>query len=339
MGSYLYYVIQTDLVTGCISEVEEVLLLISNDASDPPIVYSDSVCFGDTAAILSADGVNIRWYSDDLLTDSVYFGNDFNTQQTAVGEYTYWATQENGCGQSPATSGTLTVMDAPDAPLASDVEICEGETAELTAIGTGLNWFADSLLTDLLLSGDTLLVADSLPGSYNFYVTQTNICESQPDTVSLLVSVAPVAPMVTDTTICEGSAFDGLVANGEGILWYNDPLLVNPIQTGDTLAIVANVPGVFQFYATQTINGCEGAADTVDFEIFDTPDAPIATDQFICFGETVPDLSATGSNVVWYSDSLLTSFGFSMVKFMQLEKQKLEHAHYYIIQAVHRMAV
>lgn len=61
-------------------------------------------------------------------------------------------------------------------------------------------------------------------------------------------------------------------------------------------------------YTTQTgSNGTITQGVQQPFEIWITVDPPVAADQEACYGEPVPDLTATGENIKWYSDpGLLT---------------------------------
>jgi len=59
-------------------------------------------------------------------------------------------------------------------------------------------------------------------------------------------------------------------------------------------------------YITQTGSGgtvTQGVQQP--FEIWITVDPPVAADQDVCYGEPVPDLTATGENIKWYSDAEL----------------------------------
>ena len=62
------------------------------------------------------------------------------------------------------------------------------------------------------------------------------------------------------------------------------------------------------YYATQgNINGCEGPATVVTLTISPFGAAPSVTSQSACFGSAIPNLTATGTSVVWYSDAALTA--------------------------------
>lgn len=65
-------------------------------------------------------------------------------------------------------------------------------------------------------------------------------------------------------------------------------------------------------YTTQTGSGgtiTQGVQQP--FEIWITVDPPITADQEACYGEPVPDLTATGENIKWYSDAELSTLEHS----------------------------
>ena len=64
---------------------------------------------------------------------------------------------------------------------------------------------------------------------------------------------------------------------------------------------------MYTYYVTETLNGCEGPSVPVTLEIYAVPAAPVATNQTTCFSSSVPDLTAAGTNIIWYSDAALTT--------------------------------
>ena len=102
-----------------------------------------------------------------------------------------------------------------------------------------------------------------------------------------------------------------LTASGSNIQWYDDAALTNLVFSGNSFASGDTAIGIHTYYVTQTVNGCESAADTVTLTIDSIPLAPIATNDSVCFGSPIPDLVATGTSIKWYGDSALTNLLFS----------------------------
>ena len=127
---------------------------------------------------------------------------------------------------------------------------------------------------------------------------------------------APSAPMVSDTGNCYGSTNVALTASGSNITWYSDASLgaANQLATGSSYTPSMSQVGDSVFYVTQTgTNGCESPASSVIYTVYGLPDAPVATDKAICFGQANPFLEAYPSDPAnplnWYntSDSLLST--------------------------------
>ncbi|MEM9022292.1 MAG: T9SS type A sorting domain-containing protein, partial [Bacteroidota bacterium] len=311
-GTFTYFATQT--LNGCESQADSATLTIQPIPA-APVALDTQVCELLPVPDLTAVGSSIRWYSDPALgaANLAHVGDTFATGLLAVGADTFFVTQTvNGC-ESPADPVTLTITPSPVAPIASDTAICFGlPTPDLSALGTAIQWYDDPLLTNQVLAGDTLATGLSAPGTYVFYATQTvNGCEGPADTVTLTIAPAPAIPVAADTASCFGAPTPDLIAQGTAIRWYDDPLLGNLVFTGDTLVTGLTAPGTYPFYATQTINGCEGPADTVTLTIHALPAAPVAADTTICFGTPTPDLVGTGTGIQWYADSGLANFLFA----------------------------
>ena len=101
------------------------------------------------------------------------------------------------------------------------------------------------------------------------------------------------------------------------------------IDFGDTLALSITQIGTYPFYATQTISNCESPLDTVTLTINPIPAAPLVDDITVCHGEEIPDLSATGENIQWYTDSELTTLVNSGNSFSTGQTQAGVYTYYF----------
>ena len=147
------------------------------------------------------------------------------------------------------------------------------------------------------------------PGTYIVTVVETdaNGCLGLPVTVDVTVLSLPTATTATSQTACLGSVIPDLTAVGSNVTWYSDAALTNQVGTGNNYATGQLTVGLYTYYVTETINGCEGPSIPVTLEIYSIPTSPTTTSQTACFGNTIPDLSATGTNINWYSDAALTN--------------------------------
>jgi len=147
------------------------------------------------------------------------------------------------------------------------------------------------------------------PGVYVISVIETdaNGCVGLPVTVDVTVNPLPTATIATSQTACFGSTIPDLTAIGSNVTWYSDAALTTQVGTGNNFATGQTAVGFYTYYVTESLNGCEGPSIPVTLQIYNVPNAPSATSQTACFGTTIPDLTAFGTNVTWYDDALLTS--------------------------------
>jgi hypothetical protein len=310
-GTYTLTVIETD-VNGCIGDPVTLDITVSPLPS-ATVGTSQTACVGSIVPDLFAIGANVNWYSDPALINNVFTGNSFPTGQTLPGIYTYYVTESlNGC-EGVSIPVTLEIFQLPSSPISSDASVCEGALVpDLFAIGANVNWYSDPALTTNVFTGNSFSTGQTLPGLYTYYVTNSqNGCESVATSVDLTINATPAGPISIDETVCEGVLVPNLFAAGTNINWYSDPALTTNVFTGNSFSTGQTLPGLYTYYVTNSQNGCESVATSVDLTINATPAGPISSDETVCEGGLVPDLSATGTLVNWYSDAALTNNVFS----------------------------
>ena len=309
VGIYTYYV--TETLNGCEGAAIPVTLEIYSVPSSP-VAINEAVCEGGVIPDLTATGNSLVWYSDASLTNVVGNGSAFNTGQTNAGVYTYYVTETdvNGC-ESAVTSVTLEIYSLPSSPVATNEAVCEGGVIpDLTATGNSLVWYSDASLTNVVGNGSAFNTGQTNAGVYTYYVTETDVngCESVVTPVILDIYSLPSSPVATNEAVCEGGVIPDLTATGTSVVWYSDAALTAAVGNGSSFATGQSNTGVYTYYATQNDgNGCQSSATTVTLEIYSLPISPVSINEIGCEGGVIPDLTATGSSVVWYSDASLTT--------------------------------
>ena len=137
-------------------------------------------------------------------------------------------------------------------------------------------------------------------GTYIDTFTSASGCDSIV-TLNLFVKPEPAAPVITgDTFYCQGATFVPFIVTGTGtITWYTTP--IGGVGTTTAPVVPVGVPGVYTYYASQVLAGCEGPRDSIRVVVNLTPAAPVAGDVTYCqYVPTVP-LTATGTNILWYT--------------------------------------
>jgi 1,4-alpha-glucan branching enzyme len=182
----------------------------------------------------------------------------------------------------------------------SPVNYCQNATAiPLTATGTNLLWYTAA-------TGGTGSTAAPTPstaivGTITYYVSQTIGCESP--RLPIVVNVTATTPAPTVTTpvnYCQNALAVSLTATGTNLLWYTS-------ATGGTGTATAPVPsttatGSVIYYVSQTQSCGESIRAAITVTVYAIPATPTITSPVIyCQNATAIPLTATGTNLLWYS--------------------------------------
>ena len=237
-----------------------------------------------------------------------YFSNS-SFGSLGVGSYPIAITDTNGC---TVTGSTLTISapGAPSAPTAgTDATYCDGDpVTDLTATGTNIEWFSDAGLTTSLGTGSPFTPTVTV-GVTTFYVTQTvSGCQSPSSTVVITVNPLPVIDSVSSTDASACGVNDGTItinaSGGTAPLKYSIDGGSNYSNNATFTGLAA---GSYAVMVSDT-NGCSVTGSTITISSPGAPAAPVAgTDATYCEGDAVADLTATGTNIEWFSDAGLTN--------------------------------
>jgi gliding motility-associated-like protein len=264
-----------------------------------PLVNSPvSMCEGEQTA-LTAQGQNLLWYTQP--TGGTGQTTLFPVTTTA-NTTTYYVSQTiNGC-EGPREALTVVVHPLPAQPAATNsYTYCEGEAAtQLTATGNNLQWY------DVATGGTPLAVAPTpsttVPGTFTWYVTQSDVnCESIRKPITVTVNAKPAAPLPEPRNYCTDDVALPLTANGQGLIWYTVPVG----GTGSTTPPTPNttVAGSWDYYVSQTVNGCEGDRAMVTVNVYEKVTASLtASTSEACVGKPVTiTFTGTGPTTATYT--------------------------------------
>ncbi|UPT71069.1 MAG: gliding motility-associated C-terminal domain-containing protein [Flavobacterium sp. JAD_PAG50586_2] len=229
----------------CVSERVEVIITISS----PPVlsVQNAQTCAGSATTITASSVGNvINWYSSQTATQILFTGEQFTTPML-LQTTSYWveAVSPEGC-TSVRAEVSVTVNPLPVVTANTNVAICEGTTAVLTANSTAgnlINWFDSETETQPLASGVQFTTPIlTQPTSYwvSAYNPQTN-CLS--DRIQYFISVNQRSTPVVDFdyqeesycfNIGESAVLPVLAAGfSNGGVFSSFPGLVVNSQTGE----------------------------------------------------------------------------------------------------------
>jgi gliding motility-associated-like protein len=297
--------IVTATQNNCTSEPDTVDVLVAPMPTVPVITNNGPLCAGNDIYLSSntINGAIYNWTGPNSFTsnneDPIIAGAD----ETASG--TYQVTAQIGTCVSGAATTTVVVNPGTPAPVAIGATYCQDETAvALTATGQDIIWY--TLPTGGTGSPTAPIPSTTTAGTFSWYVSQTqNNCESPRTQVDVLVHPTPAMP-IADSVFgyCQGAVATTLSATGQDVLWYTTSVGGTGNATAPTPQ--TNVPGIFKYYVTQTINGCESNRKEITVTINNKPNVPGVQNIEYCTGQTAVALTADGSNILWYANGSST---------------------------------
>ncbi|MBK7434049.1 MAG: hypothetical protein IPI66_09225 [Chitinophagaceae bacterium] len=298
VGSTTYYVSQT--VTGCESPRASITVIVNAIPSAPSVTTPVNYCQNAVAVPLTASGSNLLWYT--VPTGGTGSATAPTPSTAVVGSTTYYVSQTvTGC-ESPRAAITVIVNAIPAAPaVTTPVNYCLNAVAvPLTATGSNLLWY--TVPTGGTGSATAPTPATNVIGTFLYYVSQTvNGCESPRATITVTVSATTPPPTVTSpVSYCQGAVAVPLTATGTNLLWYTVP-------TGGTGSATAPTPstaavGSTTYYVSQTQSCGEGPRAAIVVDVYAIPAAPgVSTPVTYCQNSIAIPLTATGSNLLWYT--------------------------------------
>ncbi|MBP5370566.1 MAG: hypothetical protein J6Y55_01450, partial [Bacteroidales bacterium] len=322
--TYNYKVTQS--FEGCESEPTDITIVV-NDKLKPKIIIShDELCINGTSEVTveDADKYTVTWSGNAATAGFGSTGSSKTPTFTAPSvnaktDYTVHVYVENSeCdGENDAT---ITVYPTPTVALSvDDADICDGETATITATITGDD--DEGSLTDYLwktatgtdkttgtLVGVNTTTRD-IVGKVTYSYTSSHGCKAADVSTDITIRATPAAPVTTAYTKCLDAAAESLEGyvtkvSGATLNWYGTDATGGTASTtapiGATNAVVYPAQN---YYVSQTLNGCEGERAAVPVtinanlspEITTTETSGIANnDGIVCFGTPI-SLSTGGT--------------------------------------------
>lgn len=237
---------------------------------------------------------------------------------TLLGDGTYTVTVTvNNCTSQPGTTD-VEVVPLPPLPGVSNITYCLGATnaVPLTATGTNLKWYT-------VPSGGSPIPVAPIPvttvsGSTTYYVSSTGpaptSCEGP--RAALIVTVLPFTNKPAIEYVdeyCYGSDFIPFTPiTGQNIQYYNQPF--GGVGSSIPPTVNTTAPGVYHWYATQTVNGCESERLNITVTVFPYLESNFSFD--IAYGCAADTVSFTNNSIGaieynWYFGDGTASTQFS----------------------------
>ena len=270
------YVVSASNALGCIDYDTIIVTINPLPLNTITASGSTSFCTGDSITLTATNLGTYNWTPGGETTQSITVFNS--------GNYTVDITDSNTClnnGQQ-----TITVFSLPNVSAGSDINLCNGDSIQITASGASTYlWNTQSTLTDSTIANP--LVFPSTQTNYWVVGEDVNGCKNT-DSVLIAISIAPIAvlsaPSPNDTLYLlqtnggDIQFFSNLSSNVVSYSWnFGDGIgsstLPNPIYTYTT-------PGLWTVELITTNGGCSDTA-FINIMVFNTTgimQSPIVSD-------------------------------------------------------------
>ena len=227
------------------------------------------------AGLTTTGGTAVQWYT------AATGGTALAATAALTDDTVYYASQTlNGCESALRTPVTVQINVTPVPTVAATQTFCNAATiANLVATEAGVQWYA-AATGGTALTPDTALVNGTV-----YYASQIlNNCESVRAAVTAQVNVTPAPAAAEAQLFCTSGTVNNLLATGTNIQWYT-------AATGGTaLAVDTALATGTTYYASQTIDGCEGMTRTAVTVTITTTVADAPEDVTECGSYVLPAL-------------------------------------------------
>lgn len=231
------------------------------------------VCANETPIILEATGTGDFQWSNELGTDAAVSVSPIETSVYSVS-----LTNEFLCSSSQDIQ--VTVLDVPELDAGEDQDLCQGESAVLSATGEGdISWDFDPE------AGSSIEVTPTQTTVYTANTIAENGCVNT-DEVLVNLNLLPQANAGDDMEICIGDEAELIASGGEIYIWDND------LGEGATQVVSPEIETSY----TVTVTSTAGCSDEDEIVVFVNmlPEVQTTENTEICFGEET-EISATGA--------------------------------------------
>jgi gliding motility-associated-like protein len=268
------------------------------DINSPNGNANQTVCASQNPTInsLITDSFPVNWY------DSATSTNQLSTTSAIIDGHIYYASKQVGnCPETQRLAVTVTIAITPIPQTAPNQKFCQKENSQISNIsitGEDIRWY-DSLAFFDILSDSTPLLDNT-----TYYATQTiNNCQSARTPVSITITeeVLPTATSPQSFCIQQNPSLNDITITGQIIKWYD------ALTAGNFLVNTTSLQNGITYYASETIDGCEGDRIPVVIDIQNTPAPTGVPTQIFCTNQnpTLSNLVVVGTTIKWYDSATL----------------------------------
>ena len=266
--------------TGCYSAATEATIVVNEIPGAPSLAGNSRCGTGNvTLNVLNAlNDVTYTWYNAN--DEQVNVGAEYAIQNLASTTSYYVTATANGCTGASA-SVTATINAIPEAPTASNVELCEAGSTILSVsspvAGYTYNWYDAATGGSSLHIGNSYEVNISANSTYYVDAVSAEGCNSTERTaVTATISGNPSAPVVPNVSRCGNGEITIAVENPNNAYtykWYAAAEGGVAFATGSSYTI-ANLQEDVTYYVSVVTGNCESDRTAATAHIKAIPGAP-----------------------------------------------------------------
>jgi len=248
-----------------------------------------AICSGNAITLNASGGSTYSWSpSSGLSATNIY--NPIATPASTTA-YTVIVTSAQGCTNT--ASVTVTVNALPSASAGSNIAICSGNSASLSASGgSSYAWSPSTALTATNINNPTANPTSTI--TYTVVVTNAQGCTDSDD-ITVTVNPLPAADAGNNQAICSGSSATLNASGGSSYAWSPSTTLNNAAIYNPT----ANPTSTTAYTVTVTdANGCS-ATDFTTLTVNPLPSANAGIDVSVCLGNTANLVASGGTSYSW----------------------------------------
>ncbi len=316
---------------GCASDGGSATVVV-NAIPDAPVVTTPiQYCKDEVVSDeVSATGTELHWYTSE--TGATEY-TSLVPVTTTVGSAHYYVSQTvNGC-ESERADLEVKTLEPPTAPtITTNSPICAGGTIELSTDAEGTyEWTGPNSFTSTEQKPEINGAVAASAGEYSLVVKVGN-CYSEAGTATVVVNSIPSTPSPTNNgPQCDGEEITLSVATVTDATysWTGPNSFTSSEQKPK---ITASSATIGEYSLIVTVADCPSEAGTTVVEYYEIPEAPTVTTPLVyCKDEEVSDeVTATGSNLIWYTSETGTTKCSSLVPVTST----VGSVHYFVSQTV-----
>ena len=221
------------------------------------------ICAGGTIELNASGGTTYFW------SPSTYLDNPLiaNPNCTPLSDITYYVSSFNADGCEDVDTVFIFITPSEFLSAGDDVEVCEGNSTELNAVGgTTFSWSPDTYLDDAAIANPICTPAADI--TYIVTATSGFGCIDV-DTISVDVLPSDFANAIPEVTVCAGAETELFATGGTIYSWSPTTYLDDPTSNSPMCTPLTDIE------YTVTVTSADGCVDEAIVSVFATPVSPV----------------------------------------------------------------